>query len=326
MLEKTKKYAVGIWALKGSADRFVSEGYEREFLGTGEGILKASQIKGIKVLEFMSSDFDNFSVAHCKSLLEKNGLETLGILANTFSRKWKLGAFSNTDETLRKSAIKEGIRAVEIATELNCDNITLWLGSDGFDYPFQVDYKKHWDLLMKSINELVDAYPDKRFALEYKLKEPRKHLTIGTAMKALYIVQKLKKDNLGVLIDFGHALMAKENVAETVSILSEEGKIFGIHLNDAFREWDDDLIVGAVNIWDTVEFLYYLDKVGYNGWLSFDIFPFRMDAVQAVELCIRSTDNLIKIAERIDFERLTKAQASLKAEACLRIIQEALEK
>ena len=43
MLEKVKKYSVGIWALKGCADRFVPGGYEENSISTEEAIGK--QIK-----------------------------------------------------------------------------------------------------------------------------------------------------------------------------------------------------------------------------------------------------------------------------------------
>ena len=188
-----------------------------------------------------------------------------------------------------------------------------------------IDYSRGWDLLLDAIGKLADEFPDKKFSLEYKLKEPRKYLFISSAMKALWITQKLKKDNIGVLIDFGHALMSKENPAEVVYILSKEKKLFGIHFNDAYREWDDDLIAGSINIVDTLEFIYYLDKVGYDGWISFDIFPFRMDGSKAVELCIKNTENLIKLAEKIDRQKLAEAQKSMKAENSIAVIQEVLK-
>ncbi|GAG16734.1 unnamed protein product, partial [marine sediment metagenome] len=99
----------------------------------------------------------------------------------------------------------------------------------------------------------------------------------------------------------------------------------GIHFNDAYREWDDDLIAGSVNIWDNLEFIWYLDKIGYEGWLSFDIFPFRMDASEAVKLCIRNSENLIKLATKIDKQELAEAQKSMRAEKTLSIIQKVLE-
>jgi len=322
MLEKVKKYSVGIWALKGCADRFVPGGYEGGFLSTEEAIEKVAKIEGIKAVEFMSSDFDD-SPGKIIPLLRENKLQVAGILVNTFSRKWKLGSLSNQD--LCEEAIEEVQRTVRISDELGCDEITLWLGSDGFDYPFQVDYQKQWALLLETIGELAEEFPNKRFALEYKLKEPRKYLFVSSAMKALWFAKKLGKDNVGVLVDFGHALMSKENPAEVISILGGEKKLFGIHLNDAYREWDDDLVAGSVNLWDTLEFIYYLDRIEYAGWLSFDIFPFRMDSSRAVELCIKNTENLIKLAEKIDRQKLAEAQGSMKAENSLAVIQEILE-
>ena len=324
MLEKVRKYSVGIWVLKGCADRFVPGGYEGGFLSTEEAIKKVAKIEGIKAVEFMSTDFDD-SPEKISSVLKENNLQVAGVLVNTFSRKWKLGSLSNQDPDLRKNAIEEVRRTVKISNELECDDIALWLGSDGFDYTFQVDYQKQWALLLETIGELAEEFPNKRFALEYKLKEPRKYLFVSSAMKALWVAKKLGKDNVGVLVDFGHALMSKENPAEAICILSEEKKLFGIHFNDAYREWDDDLVAGSVNLWDTLEFIYYLDKIGYEGWLSFDIFPFRMDGSRAVDLCIKNTENLIKLAEKIDRQKLAEAQRSMKAENSLAVIQEILE-
>lgn len=136
------------------------------------------------------------------------------------------------------------------------------------------------------------------------------------------MLKKIGRDNVGVLVDFGHALISKENPAEITCILNEEEKTFGIHLNDAYREWDDDLIVGSVNLMESLEFFYYLDKVGHQGWIVFDIFPFRMDDSQAVELCVKSTNNLIKLIGKIDREKLAEAQRSLRADYALNVIQQ----
>jgi len=324
MLDKAKKYSVGIWALKGCADRFVPGGYEGRYLSTEEAIGQVAKIEGIRAVEFASTDFDSPS-DRISFVLKENNLQVAGVLVNTFSSKWKLGSLSNQDKGLRNQAIEEVRRTVRISDELGCNNITLWLGSDGFDYPFQVDYQKQLTLLRETIGELAEEFPNKRFALEYKLKEPRKYLFVSSAMKALWITRKLGKDNVGVLVDFGHALMSKENPAEVICILNEEKKLFGIHLNDAYREWDDDLVVGSVNLWETLEFIYYLDKIQYQGWLSFDIFPFRMNGSRAVELCVKTMDNFIKLAEKIDKEKLAKAQSSLRADNSLAVVQEILK-
>jgi hypothetical protein len=43
------------------------------------------------------------------------------------------------------------------------------------------------------------------------------------------------------------------------------------------------LIVGTVNSLETMEMLYWLDRVGYDGWLSFDPHAGLEDPVRVVE-------------------------------------------
>ncbi len=50
-----------------------------------------------------------------------------------------------------------------------------------------------------------------------------------------------------------------------------------------------------------------------------------MDASEAVKLCIRNTENLIKLATKIDKQELAEAQKSMRAEKTLSIIQKVLE-
>ncbi len=38
-----------------------------------------------------------------------------------------------------------------------------------------------------------------------------------------------------------------------------------------------NLVPGAVNVWDHIEFFYWLRKLGYEGWFNIDIYPYRDD-------------------------------------------------
>ena len=95
-------------------------------------------------------------------------------------------------------------------------------------------------------------------------------------MKALYLAEKCG-ENVGVTIDFGHALTGKEKPGESAALLGKYGKMFNVHINDAYGDWDDDLAAGTVHIPETLEFMYFLEETGYDGYVGFDIFPFRMD-------------------------------------------------
>ena len=102
--------------------------------------------------------------------------------------------------------------------------------------------------------------------------------------------------------------MAKENPGEVVSILSREKVLYNVHFNDAYREWDDDLIAGSTNLYETLEFLYYIEKSGYQGYLGFDIFPYRIHPVRALELCTRNTLDLYRLLQEVDKDALLRGQ------------------
>ena len=59
---------------------------------------------------------------------------------------------------------------------------------------------------------------------------------------------------------------------------------------------------GSVNVWDHVEFFYWLRKLGYQGWCCIDIFPYRNEGaevvkrtVQVVHKCCRMADKLLEM-------------------------------
>lgn len=61
-----------------------------------------------------------------------------------------------------------------------------------------------------------------------------------------------------------------------------------------------------------------LDAIGKLA----DEFP---DKKFSLELCIKNTENLIKLAEKIDRQKLAEAQKSMKAENSIAVIQEVLK-
>jgi len=327
------KFSAGLWIFSGPSDRFNPGGYG-ESLSPLDQIKLAGRAEGLEGLELhWPTDFNGPSwegatviidenVEAVKAALKEAGLVPTCLNVNTFGfKEWGRGAFTHRDDNLRKRAIECAQRAVEVSKMIGCPTVGLWLGADGFDYPFQVDYSIQWERLVDGIRQVAEADKDVRVSLEYKLKEPRTHMQIGTVGKALYICSKIPLENLGVTVDFGHALMGGENPADSACLLAREGKLFNVHFNDAYRYWDDDMMVGVVNFWETVEFLYHTMRTGYSGYYGLDMYPFREDPVRCVELSIGNLKSMIRMAERIDDRALEKAQATMDAVATQEIVR-----
>src|SRR5204863_21874 len=85
------------------------------------------------------------------------------------------------------------------------------------------------------------------------------------------------RDALGVVVDLGHSLFAKETPADVLQLVHEHGRLFTIEVNDNWREWDDDMAVGSVHLIETLEFFLAVRKIGWDQPILLDQFPFRED-------------------------------------------------
>lgn len=304
------KYALGIWALTATVDRFCVHGY-RDDLDTRRQFELASDIEGMDGIILQCPNVINpQNAGEIRRLSEDSRVPIAGIDANVFQKEFKWGAMSNADPKVRRQAVDIVRTTMDMAAETGCNIAGLWLGQDGFDYPFQENYLEVWDRIRDSVAQCADHNPEIRLCVEPKTAEPRGYLFLGSIAKALLLSVEVARENVGVTCDIGHIYMSRENPAEAAALLANHGKLFNIHFNDARGYFDDDLMAGSVHIWDTIEFLYYMELIGYDGWYGFDIFPYREDLKRCAELSIRNIRDLREIALRIDPAELKRRQAT----------------
>ncbi len=236
--------------------------------------------------------------------------------------RWGKGSLASADAAIRQAAIDEVKKVMDWAAELGCPYVDVWPGQDGFDYSFQVDYQASWGWLREGLAVCAGHNDRVRMLVEYKPKEPRTHCFVNSAAAVLLLVQELEQ--VGVLLDVGHSLQGGENVAAAVALLSSYGKLDYLHLNDNYRGWDDDMMVGAVHLVEYLELFFWLKRVNYQGWLTLDIFPYREDGVQAAIQCREWTTALYQAADRIGTAAFDEAFAAADACAATAIVRSAL--
>lgn len=278
------KYSIILGNLGNTCDRFLSSGYKDQ-PSKAEMIRQAAEIEGVAAVELVGTwDVTKENVDEIGGLLSKHGLSCASIIPDHFSQKrWGMGAFTSKAADIRAQALDETFIAAELARKLGCPLINLWPGQDGYDYAFQADYRKERSWIIEAVKKAAAAYPDIRFSLEYKAKEPRTHSFMARAADTLLVAKETGMPNVGVTIDTGHSLAAGENMAEAAALLSDFGKkLFHMHFNDNYRSWDDDMIVGSVHFAEYVELLFWLSELGYDGWYSMDQYPYREDGQAAL--------------------------------------------
>jgi sugar phosphate isomerase/epimerase len=185
---------------------------------------------------------------------------------------FKLGAFTHPDETVRRAAIDITKRGLDSLARAGGSLMTLWMGQDGFDYSFQVDYGRIWDQTIAAIREVADHNSAIDISIEYKPNEPRSFSLMPDAATTLLAIKEIDRPNLGVTLDFAHVLYADEMPAHAASLVARHSRLLGIHLNDGYGKRDDGLMAGSVHPIQTIELLYELDRIGYDGAIYFDTF------------------------------------------------------
>ncbi len=133
-----------------------------------------------------------------------------------------------------------------------------------------------------------------------------------------------EEKNVGVALNFSHAMMVGENPAEAIAFLSRSNKLFQLYLSDSYHSADDMLISGSVHMWETMEALFYLKVTKYKGYLTLDMQPKRIDAIQACQIAAGNVAILWKKLEKIDTTELRKAQKTLDAVESQKIIRRAM--
>ncbi len=319
-------FGAGIWHFATYVDRYATDGYgePRTVL---DGIRLAGQVEDLSVVDLnwpFPPASAGIGTGEVKDALAAQDLRAIAVTPEIYTGTFAKGGFTNPDPAVRRAAVDLVAASAEVGRELGVDYVKLWPGQDGFDYPFQADYIDLWDKSVGAVRELALAFPDLRFAIEYKPREPRNRMVFSSVARTLLAIEDMGVDNVGVLLDFGHALYGGETPAESARMAIARDKLFAIDVNDNFRGWDDDMVVGSVHLLETFEFFFALHDAGWSGVWQLDQFPFREDSVEAARAGIRTMKAFHQALGYLDRKELAEAQAAQDALGAQRIAKRAL--
>ena len=308
-MDGTSKIGSGFAPFSPCVDRFNTAGY-RDPMSLEQQFDAAAAIKGFGGVA-LDYPYQFKDAQEVQPLLKRTGLAFVTLEIGLYpDRKWKNGTYTAPDPGVRRDAIEMSKKALDVAAELGAADVLMWPGQDGFDYPFQSDYARFWTLLVDAVGEVAAHRPDVKIAIEYKKQEPRVNCYIRNAGVLLSFLHEVGMRNVGACIDLGHSLAAGENPAEAAVLLHRAGKLFQVHLNDNYRDWDHDLILGSVTFWETLEFFYWLARCGWDGWHILDVFPYRIDGPASLQEGVNRTILFIELARKIATRSLQESLAN----------------
>lgn len=301
-------------------DRFSTYGQPRDLAAKFE---IAAQIDGLKGLELVYP-FDFADVNLTRQLLQKHNLTCSTVNVNIKAEpKFHLGALTSKDPGIRAEAVTYLKTAMDISADMGTHMITCCPLSDGYDYAFETDYSKAWRWFIDGVGQAAAYRSDVRVSLEYKQSEPRHKVIIPNSGTTLAACLQVGLPNVGATMDMGHALYAGEGTAQAACLLAQAGRLFLVHVNDNYRNWDWDMIPGSINTWDMVELMFYLGELDYHGWLTSDVAPFRLDPAKTFCATYNSLVWAEKVIDKIGRAELRKLLVSGDPIDALSLLQQA---
>jgi xylose isomerase len=328
------RMSVGHWSAGEFFDRFAPIGYHSDDLGFAsdfESQCRRTKAAGIDYIEIhqhvfektLNGDVDWGAVERARDgFLAELGMKVTACNINTWTNpRFRLGGACNPDAGLRREALGEILKAVEICKVLNIPVISIWPGSDGSDYHFQIDYLESLGWFTEALVEANRACVEAgiKLAIEPKPYEPRElYMIIPTAASAIIVAQRVNAEcggnNCGLTVDYGHQKMEATTASTACDLAAFAGvPIHKFDVNDARQGRNDqDLIFGTVSIPESVEYLFTTFERNYRGFYSQDQFTYRDDPTRAMERSMINFANIALKAVRLVARReeLAKAQAA----------------
>lgn len=331
------KNSCGIWAFGSNATRFVPGGYHAEANQESMEQRTERAVSGLGDLidgfEYhYPTEIDERNVESIRRVLGSKDIYCLAL--GLFSDPtYALGSLINPDRSLRRRALDTAKAGIDMAAQLQAQFI-IWPGAEGYNYPFQADYRQLWEDFIDGLGQLVAHAGSKgvKLLLEHKNSEPAMRILMRDLGMTMWLIRKvadrgIATGNVQVNMDWQHLIMNGENLPEYAVLLHQEGLLGHQHGNSGWGQFDDDNMVGASFFFQTLGLAKTLREVGYGEHgerIGYDLFPYTEDQVAAVRQSIIQWEFIDHLAGKIDSRALQEAQRQRDAVRAYQVVYEAL--
>lgn len=274
--------------------------------------LKILKTLGFDAMQFHDDDavpeMDDLSPAEIRAQAQvmKTKLDDHGLVAEFVApRLWEHpmtidGAYTANDPKCRQYAIDRSKKAADIAQELGCDLMVLWLAREGTYLREAKDASRATHQLLEAIDAILDYDRNLRIVVEPKPNEPMDLAYIPTIGHALALgFQASDPARVGCLVESAHAVLAGLDPSDEMAFALAFDKLWSVHLNDQNGlKFDQDRSFGSVDLRRAFNQVLVLDDAKFydKGMVGLDVKAIR---TQLPEVATKHLSNSLKIFLRL---------------------------
>ena len=240
----------------------------------------------------------------------KKALDAEGLVAEFVApRLWFApqtidGGYTNNDPKNRRYALERSFKTIDIANELGCDLIVLWLAREGTYVRESKNPREATLLILDAINRMLDYDPRIRIAIEPKPNEPMDHAYIPTIGHAIALAYRAADPaRVGGLIESAHAILAGLDPSDEMGYALAHDKLWSVHLNDQNGlKFDEDKSFGSANLRRAFDQVRVLEEYGYGRrgeFVGMDVKTIRTQKADvATKHLANSRDTFLRLLEK----------------------------
>ena len=325
------KFTVGPWNVHTGADSYGPEtrkaiDLETKFARFAELGFSAVQFHDDDAVPNMNNLTEEEIKAEArkvKAMLDKYGLAAEFVAPRLWMDPHTAdGGFTSTSEKDRGFAMWRAYRSIDIARELGCDLIVLWLAREGTLCAESKSPVTATRQLVEAINNML-RYDDRiRVCIEPKPNEPIDRSFCGTVGHVMGVsAATIDPKRVGANLESAHAVLAGLDPANEIGFALAFDKLFTVHLNDQNGiRYDQDKSFGVENLRQAFNQIKVLCENRYweKGYVGLDVKAMRTTSDEDSYEHLKNSLEIFKALEekvaRYDYDYANKLIAERKFE------------
>ena len=325
------KFTVGPWNVHTGADSYGPE--TRKTIDLESKFARFAEL-GFSAVQFHDDDavpnMNNLTeeeikaeARKVKAMLDKYGLKAEFVAPRLWMDPHTVdGGFTSTNEKDREFAMWRAYRSIDIARELGCDLIVLWLAREGTICAESKSPVTATRQLVEAINNMLRYDDSIRVCIEPKPNEPIDRSFCGTVGHVMGVsAATIDPKRVGANLESAHAVLAGLDPANEIGFALAFNKLFTVHLNDQNGiRYDQDKSFGVENLRQAFNQIKVLCENRYweKGYVGLDVKAMRTTSDEDSYEHLKNSLEIFKALEekvaRYDYDYANKLIAERKFE------------
>jgi len=314
------KFSVGPWNVHAGADTYgppvrndiTFEEKVKRFAEIGFSAVQFHDDDAVPNINDLSEGDIKGEARKVKAILDKHGMAAEFVAPRLwFDPRTADGGYMSTSQQDWEYAMWRSYRSIDIARELGCDMLVLWLAREGTlcaESKCPVWATKR---LVESINLMLEYDKGIRVVIEPKPNEPIDRSICGTMGHVMAISAATNDPSrVGGNVESAHAVLAGLDPTNEMGFALAMGKLWTVHLNDQNGiKFDQDKTFGAENLRSAFNQIKLLceNNYGQNGeYIGLDVKAMRTtrdeDGYKHLENSLKVVAALEEKVDRFDYD------------------------